>query len=137
MNELSLSFYSNYPIMVMNVFNGLENLEYLKIYAHLPNWESIVFEGLSFANLKHLTEIKLDGIALTSISDIFFCQSQQLKIITLTMNYLNFISIYGLRGLNKLKEIVIYQNQIETINLQSFVNLPYLTEVDLSSNRIE
>ena len=57
----------------MNVFNGLENLEYLKIYAHLPNWESIVFEGLSFANLKHLTEIKLDGIALTSISDIFFC----------------------------------------------------------------
>ena len=121
----------------MNVFNGLENLEYLKIYAHLQNWESIVFEGLSFANLKHLTEIKLDGIALTSISDIFFCQSQQLKIITLTMNYLNFISIYGLRGLNKLKEIVIYRNQIETINLQSFVNLPYLTEVDLSSNRIE
>ena len=137
LKKFHLTFYSKSLVIDTNALNGLENLENLAIQAQLPRFDLLAtFEGLSFANFKNLKCLKLDGIALASISDHFFSKAQQLESIRLSSNKLNSISIYSLQGLTKLQRIVIDENEIETLNLQSFANLPCLKELHFSCNLI-
>ena len=123
--------------MDTNAFNGLENLEELFIYAPSPCRTPEKLEELSFANFKHLKYVELQSIVLTSVSDHFFCMASQLESINLIDNKMNSISIYGLQGLNKLQKVWIQKNEIETLNLQLFANLPCLNLVALYSNKIK
>ena len=133
--ELVVEFFFESLVMDMNVLKCLENLAKFTIFALVS--KSVKLEGLSFANFKHLKYVNLDGIALTSIHEHFFCKEQKLESITLKRNALNYIGIYDLQDQNELRSLSIYSNTIETINLQSFANLPCLQEVTLCANEIQ
>ena len=143
LTRLRINFDDRPPILETNALDGLDSLHTLFMHTCFKNKareelnNSCQLTRLSFAHLNRLKEVDLMGIPLTSLDDDFFSKSSHLEKITLTRSGLKCIGVHGLKGLLQLNTALIQHNEMESVNLQSFADLPNLKEVLLGFNRIK
>ena len=148
LNKVESIFLNDCNLDVANMepdtFKGLPKLEELRMrkcsdWCSENEWLAKASKRKNlFAHLKHLKRIDFSRTAIHCVDEGFFAGLSQLESVELEQNSMEKIDINGFTGgLTSLKHFCSIYNRLDTVNLQAFSNLPKLTSVSLSSNKIK
>ena len=133
LEELSLAG-NHLALLQRDAFHRLPRLRKVD----LSNNEIRTFHSEAFSGTPLVEELKLDNNRITRVTDVSFMIDTlpYLRFLDLSSNLLDDIPYGAMRGYPALEKLYLADNQIRDISQDAFQDLPSLTELILSKNKL-